>query len=187
MLFAIATLGAGIVAGLSSAADQTATDGTSSVLDDSLILAAAQRSIEEQGQRDAARQTSAARADRAESRESYRDLSASEALDTDRRELPQVVTDPAFRPFRPDPGADVERYRDGDTAAVIETAEGEHVVAESDLPLRGITAAGDRSLVDLSLEDHGERFIARSTAVRASLPDELGAGAKLPYSVFWSV
>jgi endonuclease/exonuclease/phosphatase family metal-dependent hydrolase len=181
VLLVLAVACISVAAGLSTASDDTADNASGgSVLDDPEIQAAAQRSVEEQAQRDAARDTTAAHADRAESRDAYRDLSASEALATDRSQLPDAVSDPAFRPFEPDPGAHVERYRNDDTAAVIETAQGDHVLAESDLPLRGTTASGTRAPVDLTLADHGTDFAPESAPVRATLPDELGAAATLP-------
>lgn len=178
-LVLLASAGVAVTAGL-SAADGDSGSRAPSVLDDPAVQTAADRSIQEQQARDAERDTAAARSDRSASREAYRDLSASEALTADKAQLPDVVTNPAFKPFEPDAGAHVERYRDGDTTAIVDTADGERVLAESNIPLRGTTAEGDRAPVDLSLEADAGRFAAASAPVRATLPSELGEGVALP-------
>jgi hypothetical protein len=180
LLLVMACAVVALAAGLSAAAGDGTSDAVPSVLDDPEIQTAAQRSLEEQRQRDAARDSSAERAARDESRDAYRDLSASEALGADKAQLPDVVNDPTFKPFEPEPGAHVERYRDGDTSAIVETAAGDKVLAESNVPLRGTTADGDRVPVDLTLDEEGARFAAESAPVRASLPSELRNGVMLP-------
>ncbi|HKP89961.1 MAG TPA: hypothetical protein VJT75_08300 [Thermoleophilaceae bacterium] len=178
----IAAAGIGLVAGLSTASDSSEQPSSSvaSVLDDPEIQAAAQRSLDDRQQEEAARETQAARADRAESRDAYRDLSASEALAAVTEELPEVVTEPVFKPIEPDDGARVEHYDNNDTSAVVETAGGDRVLAESNLPLRGTTVDGDRAPIDLTLEAHGDRYSPESAPLRASLPAELSAAAELP-------
>jgi hypothetical protein len=151
-----------------------------STVADPQIQASARRSIEAAGEEEASRNTDTARAERDASRDAYRDLSASEALQTDKRELPEVLNDPAFAPFVPDPGAHIERYHDDDTAALVQAASGEKVLAESDAPLRGTTASGDRAPIDLTLHHSGGQLVPESAVVRASLPTQLADGITLP-------
>lgn len=170
------------IGGLASGDTSSPSDdsATPTVLGDPEIQAEARRSVEEAAQQQASRDTASAQADREASRDAYTDLSASEALQADKRELPDLLNAPAATPFAPGPGAQVEQYRDDGTSALVKTADDDTVLAESELPLRGSTATGDTAPIDITLQGDGDRFAPESAAVRASLPAQLTDGISLP-------
>jgi hypothetical protein len=106
----------------------------------------------------------------------YENQTATQALDTAKREHPDVVLAPAWKALSLGPGEQVTNYL-GDHAARVDVAgQASNALVESTMPLR--TSAGQP--VDLSLSDAGQGFAPENPLVathigdQASQPTELG-------------
>jgi RHS repeat-associated protein len=180
LLVVVATLVVGLTAGLSAATRPGPGARATGVVDDPQVQADARRSVEAARRRAGARDTDAARAERAGSRSRFADASDAEAFAIARERFPRLIDKPAFRTFRPDSGDHVARYLPDDRSALLDTGDGERTIAESTLPLRGTTASGDSAPVDLEIAKHGDGFEPKSAPARTSLPNDLADGVSLP-------
>lgn len=177
----LAALAVAVATGLSAATDADRGAKNVSPLDEPQLRAAARRSVAAGDRRADARDTSDARSARSRSRTRYSGASDREALAIARDHHPELIDTRAFRAFRPSGDDRVERYLDHDADALVAVGDGENVLVESTLPLRGRTADGNRSAIDLALVREDGRFEPKSSPIRASLPPQLGDGLDLPY------
>jgi hypothetical protein len=141
--------------------------------DDRMVEREMKRQFKERDEREAKRETDAAKADRKASRTRYKDKSDHEALAIARGKFERFLDVPTFTGLTLRPGEKVKQYVD-DFQALIQVGDDTDEVAlvESDLPLRN--DAGEPT--DLELEAEGDGFTPKAATVELDLPGDLTEG-----------
>ena len=135
---------------------------------------------EEIADREAERETSSAEEERSESREAYRDLSKSEAIDVLEAEHEDVITSPSWRPLQLPEGYAVAEFLSPNAARIDAGPDKPGAILESSYPLRAKTASGELAPVDTTIEEETGGFAAANPLVTVWIPENLEEGLRLP-------
>jgi YD repeat-containing protein len=115
---------------------------------------------------------------REESQTKFEGLDSEQATKVAGEAFPTLVDEPAGGPPKLPAGESLVGFP-ADNAAQIDLPGGKHGVIESTGPMAVETSPGQRTPVDLSLNDVGNAFEPKTPAVGVKIPKQLGEGVQL--------
>lgn len=155
--------------------------GASSSLESRLVISGSPTEGEEaQAEREAKLTNPEAAAERKISATKFEGLDSEQAAKVSGEAFPALVKDTGGPPKLP-AGESIAGFP-SDNAAQIDLPGRKHEVIESTGPIAVETSPGQRTPVDLSLNDVGKAFEPRTPTARVRIPEQLGEGVQLSSS-----
>jgi YD repeat-containing protein len=156
--------------------------GGSSSLESRLVISGSPTEGEEaQAEREAKLANPEAVAERKISATKFEGLDSEQAAKVSGEAFPALVNDPVGGPPKLPAGESIIGFS-ADNAAQVDLPEGRHGVIESVGPMAVETSPGQRTPVDLSLNDVGNGFEPKTPAVKVRIPKQLDEGVQLSNS-----
>jgi parallel beta-helix repeat protein len=174
VLLALGAVAAGAIAATGSDDPADAVDSSSPAM-----RHAFEQAQDQIAEAEAYRNSSAGRAERADSRDDFDHQADDQALATARAEFPGLVSSPPLEWPPLGEGQQIDRYL-SPHSAVVDLPGARSAVLQSDLPLRGETPGGDSAPLDMGLTDQGDSFEPKSTTTAVELPKSSDDEVRFP-------